>query len=1296
VRFCNSCGFRLEGVCQGCGQTNPPGSQYCNNCGQRFAELTPQPPLPTPATPSQPTAFANGRYQVKEFLGEGGKKRVYLAHDTVLDRDVAFALIKAEGLDEAARQRISREARAMGRLGDHPHIMPIHDLGQEGGQPYMVLPLMAGGDVESLIEKSPDHRLPLGRVLEIAQQVCRGLEYAHGKGIVHRDLKPGNVWLTVDGTAKIGDFGLALPLDRPRLTQEGMMVGTVAYMPPEQALGGEVTPRSDLYSLGCMVYEMVTGRPPFMGDDPVAIIGQHINTAPVAPTWHNGQCPRPLEALILRLLAKDPAERPQSARDVLAALEAIDTTDVGAPLAAPDETHALDSLAGGVFVGRQREMGELKAALEDALSGRGRLLTLVGEPGIGKTRTAQELATYAGLRQCQVLWGRCYEGAGAPPYWPWVQAIRSYVRERDPQQLRSEMGAGAADIAEVVSDVREVLPDLKPPPQLEPEQARFRLFDSVAAFLKSAGRRQPLVLVLEDLHWADRPSLLLLEFVARELANGRLLVIGTYRDVEVSRRHPLSQTLGELTRERLFQRILLRGLGQEEVGRFIELVSGLAPPRGLVEAVYRQTEGNPLFVTEVVRFLVQEGQLTTGQPQGVAPTVGAVPRGRPDSWSVRIPEGVREVIGRRLDRLSERCNQTLTIASVIGREFTLEQLKPLIEDMTEDRLLEVLEEALAARVIEELPRAVGRYQFTHALIQETLLEELTLTRRVRLHARIAEALEELYGEQAEAHAAELAHHFAEAQTVLGPEKLVRYSLLAGERALATYAWEEALAHCQRGLTAKGASLIGTELAKDSEAAALLFGLGAAQAATLPVFQLQEAVASSKRAFDYYAQAGDVARAVTVAECPYPARVGSPTGIAQLIARALTLVPPDSAQAGRLLSRYGYALGIEEGDHLGAQEALSRALAIAQRVQDARLELRTLAEAARVDGFQLRFHESLRKSLRALELARRVDDLRSEVTARNEASSALGCLGDPEGARQHAAESLALAERLRDRFWLSSAFAELTNLSYYQGDWQAARDFSDRGLAVSATDTRNLGRRTLLEYQVGDFAQGEVYLERLLERMRLDPPGPTPQYAVSAAVIPTVARVTGDTSRLEVAEGAARTVLESPSITRRAAILSRTGLGLVAVLRGDIALAEEQYAFLEPERGTMLPTSISATDRLLGLLAHTMGNLDKAVEHFEAALAFCRRAGYRPELAWTCCDYADMLLQRSSAVAGETSQTVRPEPVEGRGSTSSPRTEAQQDRQKAMSLLDEALALSRELGMRPLMERVLSRRQILTA
>ena len=175
------------------------------------------PPTSSVTVTNQPTSFAGGRYQVKRFLGEGGKKKVYLAHDTTLDREVAFALIKTDGLDETSRTRIQREAQAMGRLGSHSHIVTVFDLGEEQNQPYMVTELMGGGDVEGVIEDAEDHRLPLEKAIKIAQETCRGMEFAHSRGIVHRDLKPGNVWLTADGIAKIGDFGLAVSLDRCRL-----------------------------------------------------------------------------------------------------------------------------------------------------------------------------------------------------------------------------------------------------------------------------------------------------------------------------------------------------------------------------------------------------------------------------------------------------------------------------------------------------------------------------------------------------------------------------------------------------------------------------------------------------------------------------------------------------------------------------------------------------------------------------------------------------------------------------------------------------------------------------------------------------------------------------------------------------------------------------------------------------------------------------------------------------------------------------------------------------------------------
>ncbi len=262
------------------------------------------------AAPPLSASFADGRYAVRRFLGEGGRKRVFLAHDSRLDREVAFCVIRAEGLDLTGRQRVLREAQTVARLGQHPNLVTVHDIGEDGGNPYIVQEYMGGGHVGALIATAAEHRLPLERTLQVAKDVCRGLSFIHAGGMVHRDLKPANVFLSTDGGARIGDFGLAVALDRSRLTQHGLMLGTVSYMPPEQALGGESTPKADLYSLGCMLYEMVAGRPPFIGDDPTAVISQHLNVPPVAPNWVTEHCPPALEDVILQLLAKVSADRP--------------------------------------------------------------------------------------------------------------------------------------------------------------------------------------------------------------------------------------------------------------------------------------------------------------------------------------------------------------------------------------------------------------------------------------------------------------------------------------------------------------------------------------------------------------------------------------------------------------------------------------------------------------------------------------------------------------------------------------------------------------------------------------------------------------------------------------------------------------------------------------------------------------------------------------------------------------------------------------------------------------------------
>jgi tetratricopeptide (TPR) repeat protein len=437
-----------------------------------------------------------------------------------------------------------------------------------------------------------------------------------------------------------------------------------------------------------------------------------------------------------------------------------------------------------VFVGRERVISQLRAAADEARSGRGRLVLLSGEPGSGKTRTTEQLALYADIRGMKVLVGRCYEGEGAPAFWPWMQIIRAYSEDLAPQELLAVMGNAAANIANVVREVQEKLPDLAPPPALEPDKERFRFFDSITTFLKNASARQPLVLILDDLHWADESSLLLLEFLARELGNSSLLAIGTFRDLTLGRQHPLTRTLGELTRHAGDQRIALEGLTTSDIANYLELSSGVAPADALIAAIQQQTDGNPLFVAEIVRLLVAEGRLQE--------------MGSGSSIAIPIPPSVREVIQRRLDRLSAGCDRLLATGSVMGRNFSLEVLCALHTE-SEDQVLDLLEEAIAARLIREAGTGPVQYTFSHALIRDSVYEQMSATRRARLHHRIALAIEEIYAGTLNDYLPALAYHFTQSAQSEDAEKAIQYSVSAAERATSLLAYEESVAHYEHAL-----------------------------------------------------------------------------------------------------------------------------------------------------------------------------------------------------------------------------------------------------------------------------------------------------------------------------------------------------------------------------------------------------------------------------------------------------------------------------------------------------------------
>ena len=283
-------------ICSTCQAEVSDRFKFCPECGAAVA--------PPEDNELPKKSFANGRYELKKYLGEGGRKRVYLAYDTLLDRECALAVIRVDGLDADGLQRVRREAQTMGRLGSHPNIVSVFNLGEEDGQPYLDMEYMASGDLTSRIRTSPNGRLDIESTVEIADDVAAGLGFAHSRGVIHRDLKPANIWIGIDGKAKIGDFGVARNIEQTRLTQAGTMLGTVAYMPPEQALGREVDHRGDLYSLGALIYEMVAGRPPFPGDDTVQVIFSHIHDMPVALSQVRPDCPSQLETIVLRLLER--------------------------------------------------------------------------------------------------------------------------------------------------------------------------------------------------------------------------------------------------------------------------------------------------------------------------------------------------------------------------------------------------------------------------------------------------------------------------------------------------------------------------------------------------------------------------------------------------------------------------------------------------------------------------------------------------------------------------------------------------------------------------------------------------------------------------------------------------------------------------------------------------------------------------------------------------------------------------------------------------------------------------------
>ena len=414
--------------------------------------------------------------------------------------------------------------------------------------------------------------------------------------------------------------------------------------------------------------------------------------------------------------------------------------------------------AAGAFVGRVRELAELRAGLAQTLDGRGRLYLLSGDPGVGKTRVAGELAAMAAQAGARTLWGRCWEGSGAPAYWPWIQLARTLVRVGDPAAVPTEV----ARLVEISGPV--AVAETAPAPATE--TARFRLFDSMCGFLADAAADRPLVLLLDDLHWADRPSLLMLQFLARGLADAPVLIAGTYREAEVRGDEERREVVGSILR--LARHLPVRGLDVAEAAELIR-GHGVAASERIIDRLHETTGGNPFFLDEVVRLLVVENRFAD------------VEQGR-----VPLPHGVREVVRERLRRLDPATVEVLQVAATLGSQFQLAVMEQVL-DLSREQLVEALGRAAVHGVLADTPMTPGGYSFAHGPVLETLYEDIPAAARLQLHLRVGRGLERCYGCGIDAHLAELAHHFVRAAP-LAPVDAFRYAVRAGRQAVAVLAW----------------------------------------------------------------------------------------------------------------------------------------------------------------------------------------------------------------------------------------------------------------------------------------------------------------------------------------------------------------------------------------------------------------------------------------------------------------------------------------------------------------------------
>ena len=743
---------------------------------------------------------ALGHYRLDGLIGRGGMGEVFRAVDTRLNRAVAVKVMhpSGSGLDTAV-MRFLREARAASAL-NHPNIVTIHDVGETpSGEHFIVQEFIDGRTLRSLL----DEPVPLGAAIDVAGQIARALAAAHAAGIVHRDVKPENVMVRADGYVKVLDFGLARvedPIDSERTTRTnvdtapGTLLGTTAYMSPEAVQAGTAGPPADVFALGVVVYEMTAGRRPFLASTNVGVLAAILSEEPVPLGRLNPAVPLALDDLVHRMLSKSPERRPTAheAAETLADLQ-------GRGVATAPVVAAVQPRTSG---GRETERATLRRAYARVQHGSSLLVAVTGEAGMGKSTLTEDFLREigAGADRPLIARGRCSERlAGAEAYLPILEVLEDVLRRGTGASMDQLMRTVAPSWYVQVA-TRSEHPSIVDLRREAPAASQERMKREVAALFEDLSRNRPVVVFLDDLHWADVSTIDVLNYLARRFADLRLLVLVTYRPSDMAlAQNRFADVSADLHPHGLFEHLPLDSLAAGDVERYLalEFPSHQFPP-AFASFIHGKTAGTPLFMADLVRYLRDSGCIAERQGKWrLERPIADLPRD--------LPESVRSMIARKIDQLDERDRKLLVGASVQGYEFdsaTVSAATGIDAVDVEERLdaLERVHVFVRRGPEEELPdrTLTVTYQFAHVLYQNLLYASLQPTQRATLSGRTARALIAHYGDRADEIASRLAILFEGARDFT---TAARYFFTAAQHAVTLFGFREALSLAERGLDA---------------------------------------------------------------------------------------------------------------------------------------------------------------------------------------------------------------------------------------------------------------------------------------------------------------------------------------------------------------------------------------------------------------------------------------------------------------------------------------------------------------